>query len=96
MAKLTLLTGHVTLEAFRKGAGADERSGLENRRGFTPAVGSNPTPSARAKRLPRGGRCCVFLAGWIITHTRTWSKLVLGPVRRSCAPYPGELLFHLG
>ena len=29
-----------------KGARVDDWSGLENRRGFTPSVGSNPTPSA--------------------------------------------------
>lgn len=31
---------------FRRGAGVVERSGLENRRGFTPSGGSNPPPSA--------------------------------------------------
>ena len=51
-----------------------EGSGLENRRGFTPTVGSNPTPSARNERLagplldsprscriePRGARFTLF------------------------------------
>lgn len=34
------------LAYFRRGAGAVERSGLENRRGFAPSGGSNPPPSA--------------------------------------------------
>ena len=31
-----------------------ECNGLENRRGLTPTVGSNPTPSAKRKKVPPG------------------------------------------
>ena len=34
------------LAAHRRGGRAVECNGLENRRGLTPTVGSNPTPSA--------------------------------------------------
>ena len=37
---------------MRRGAGAAERGGLENRCGFTPTVGSNPTLSASLIILP--------------------------------------------
>ena len=47
--------------ARRKGARAAEWDGLENRCGFVPTVGSNPTPSAITAHL-RTARASAFVA----------------------------------
>ena len=39
------------LAAHRRGGRAVECNGLENRRGLTPTVGSNPTPSAKYENV---------------------------------------------
>ncbi len=46
-----------------RGGRAVECSGLENRQGFTPFVGSNPTLSARYKKPRESGVFCIWKKG---------------------------------
>ena len=63
---IDLLSGgadwRLTFEIQRRmGARVVEGTGLENRQGFTLFVGSNPTPSASSRYMPRNkhnGLCC--------------------------------------
>ena len=68
-----------------KGAGVDERGGLENRCGLAATVGSNPTPSAE--------KALALREGFLLSACRVDFLLRVGDVLRLSSAPDGDLLF---